>query len=30
MSGGWIALDAVAEVAGCSIDEAKLAFEQEL
>ena len=30
MSGGWISLTSVAETAGCSIDEAKLAFEREL
>ena len=30
MPGGWVSLDSVAETAGCSIDEAKLAFEREL
>ena len=30
MSGGWVSLSAVALSAGCSIDEAKLAFEREL
>ena len=30
MSGGWISLTAVAKIACCSTDEAKLAFEKEL
>ena len=30
MGGGWISLTAVAKVAFCSTDEAKLAFEKEL
>ena len=30
MSGGWISLTAVAKIAACSTDEAKLAFEKEL
>ena len=30
MSGGWVSLSAVASTTGCSLDEAKLAFEREL
>ena len=30
MSGGWVSLEAVAITTGCSIDEAKAAFEREL
>ncbi|CAE7542500.1 unnamed protein product [Symbiodinium sp. CCMP2592] len=30
MSGGWVSLDAVSTVAGCTIDEAKAALEREL
>ena len=30
VSGGWVSLTAVSSTAGCSLDEAKLAFEREL
>ena len=30
MSGGWVSLTAVTTTTGCSIEEAKLAFEREL
>ncbi|CAE7745388.1 unnamed protein product [Symbiodinium sp. CCMP2592] len=30
LSSGWVALEAVAEITGCTVDEAKSAFEKEL
>ena len=30
MSGGWVSLTAVSSITGCTVDEAKLAFEREL
>ena len=30
MTGGWVNLDAVGLIAGCSVEVAKAAFEREL